>query len=153
MLYLLLKFVHVLGVVLLIGNVTITAVWKIFADKTRNVFTVKFAQKLVIEADWAFTVPGIVLIAFGGYGMAYVANIGLTTTPWLLWGQICFVLSGMMWLCILVPLQTVQYRLSKKFGEGEIPARYWRLGYLWLVWGVLATLPLLVAMYLMVTKT
>lgn len=150
--YSFLKFVHLVGVVTLIGNVTITAVWKIFADKTRNVFTVKFAQKLVIDADWAFTVPGIVLIMVGGYGMTSVANIALTTTRWLFWGQICFALSGAMWLCILVPLQTIQYRLCKTFEATELPQRYWQLGQLWLIWGVLATLPLLVAMYLMVAK-
>ena len=60
--YQMLKFLHVLGVILLIGNVTITAFWKVFADRSNDPLVIAEAQRIVILADWFFTLAGIVLI-------------------------------------------------------------------------------------------
>ena len=53
--YPVLKFLHVLGVILLVGNVTVTAVWKVFADRTHNAVVVAFGQRLVTITDWFLT--------------------------------------------------------------------------------------------------
>jgi uncharacterized membrane protein len=152
-LYSSLKFLHVLGAVLLIGNVTVTAVWKVFADRTRNAATVAYAQRLVTYTDWAFTGGGILLLMVGGYGMVLHAGLSLTQSRWLLWGQIMFVASGLMWLFILVPIQITQSKMSSTFGTDQlIPDDYWRLARRWITWGVIATVPIVIALYLMVAK-
>ena len=99
------KFVHVLGVVLLVGNVTVTSVWKVFADRTGEPRTIAFAQRLVTGTDWAFTGSGIVLMIGGGYGMALGAGFALTGAGWLLWSQVMTVVSGLLWLGVLLPIQ------------------------------------------------
>jgi len=58
MTYLVMKTLHLVGVILLMGNVTVTFIWKLFADRTRNPEIVAFAQRLVGWNDWAFTVWG-----------------------------------------------------------------------------------------------
>jgi uncharacterized membrane protein len=151
--YSLLKFLHILGVVLLIGNVTVTSVWKVFADRTGSPLTVAFAQRLVTHTDWAFTLGGVLLIMVGGYGMALSSGISLWNTGWLLWGQILFALSGLIWVLVLIPIQTAQSRLAAKLSAGgEIGAAYRRLSRLWLFFGILATVPLVFALHVMVTK-
>lgn len=153
MAYLIFKFLHVLGVVLLVGNVTVTAVWKVFADRTREPRTVAFAQRLVTGTDWAFTGTGIVLTIIGGYGMLLVAGIGLAASDWLLWGQILFVASGLVWACVLLPIQIRQARMARTFENRElVPDEYWRLARGWILWGVAATVPLVGALYLMIMK-
>ena len=153
MIYSTFQFIHVLGTVLLIGNVTVTAVWKVFADRTGNPSIVAYAQRLVIYTDWAFTLGGVTLILAGGYGMAWSGKVGLLSYNWLAWGQALFVLSGAIWLCVLVPTQIQQARIARKFAPGtEIPAEYRRLNRRWIVWGVLATIPLVIAMFLMIVK-
>ena len=72
--YQVLKFLHILGVILLIGNVTITAFWKVFADRSNDPLVIAQAQRIVILADWFFTLAGILLILGGGYGMLLVAG-------------------------------------------------------------------------------
>ena len=147
------KLLHLLGVILLVGNVTVTSVWKVFAERTREPATIAFSQRLVTGTDWVFTGGGIVLMVVGGYGMVLVAGMPLLQPGWLLWSQLMFVLSGAIWAGVLLPLQVRQARMTRAFTrEGEIPARYWRLARAWIFWGVTATLPLLVAMYLMVVK-
>ena len=153
MLYWIYKFVHIIGVILLIGNVTVTSVWKVFANRTKQVAIVAFAQQLVTLTDWTLTASGIVLTIVGGYGMTWVAKMSLLRIPWLLWSQVLFLASGLIWLFILVPIQVKQARLARRFGDaGSVDAAYRRLSRRWIQWGVAATVPLIAALYLMVAK-
>ncbi len=87
------KFLHLIGVVLLVGNVTITAFWKVFADRTGDAQVVAYAQHLVTLCDWIFTLSGIVMIVAGGYGMAYVRDYHAFEDTWLILGQLLFLVS------------------------------------------------------------
>ncbi len=146
------KFLHVLGVILLIGNVTVTAVWKVFADRTRNTSIVAFGQSLVTGTDWSFTAGGILLIIVGGYGMVVTGHLDLTI-PWLAYGQIAFVVSGVIWATVLVPIQVKQARLAKVLlTDASVENEYYALSRRWLIWGVISTVPLVFAIFVMVMK-
>ena len=59
----------------------------------------------------------------------------------------------MVWLGALVPIQVLQARLARGFAsEDVVPQRYWRLSTLWSIFGALATILPLVALYFMVFK-
>lgn len=151
--YEVLKFLHLLGVVILIGNVTITAFWKVFADRTGDMRLVAHAQQAVIVADWLFTLPGIALILLGGYGMALHANLDLFGDAWLIWGQVLFLVSGAIWLGILVPTQIRQSRAARSFITGDaVHGSYVRDSRVWLIWGIAATVPLIAGLYVMIAK-
>jgi uncharacterized membrane protein len=63
------------------------------------------------------------------------------------------VVSGVIWATILIPVQIMQAKMAHVFaGTGEIPPRYWLLGRIWLVFGILATLIPLANIYWMVVK-
>ena len=64
------KSVHILGLVLMAGNVTVTALWKVFADRTSKTQIMAFAQWLVTVTDFSFTLSGGFLMVVGGYGAA-----------------------------------------------------------------------------------
>lgn len=147
------KIVHMLGIVLFLGNIIVTGVWKVAADRTKNPQVIAFAQRLVTLTDWVFTVGGVILILIGGNGMAFVAGYGLTSTSWLVWGQALFAASGAIWLAILIPVQIWQARIARRFENGtEIPPLYWRLNRQWYIWGTLATVIPLANLYVMVAK-
>jgi uncharacterized membrane protein len=147
------KFLHILGVVLLIGNVTITAFWKVFADRTGDAQVVAYAQYLVTLCDWFFTLPGIVLISVGGYGMALARDFHILGDAWLIWGQLLFLVSGLIWLFLLIPIQIRQAKQARISAEsGTVPEAYWRDARIWLIWGIIATIPLVGAIYVMIAK-
>ncbi|MDO9707275.1 DUF2269 family protein [Paracraurococcus lichenis] len=147
------KLLHLLGVVLLIGNVTVTSIWKLYADRTRDVRIIRFAQRLVTITDWFFTFWGIVLLVVGGFGAAGLAGMDPLRDGWLVWSEVQFLLAGLVWLGLLVPIQIRQARLARGFEEGvPIPVEYWRLGRRWIAWGLVATVPLVGAMWSMIAK-
>lgn len=147
------KFAHILGIILLLGNITVTAVWKVFADRTRNASIVSFGQRMVTGTDFGLTVPGIVLTIVGGYGAMYEARYDFPGPDWLLWSQLSFIAAGIIWLGLLIPIQVKQARMAHAFaGAAEVPEEYRRLARLWLFWGLIATVPLISALYFMIEK-
>lgn len=151
--YAALKTLHILGVVLLVGNVTVSAVWKVFADRSGDVRLVTFSQRLIAITDWSLTLGGILLIIGGGYGMLYVSGASPFDTSWLVYGQILFAGSGAIWLGVLVPAQIRLGREARKLSEPDGVTRAYRAGSrLWLFWGVVATIPLVAAIYIMTAK-
>lgn len=153
MLYALLKTVHLFGVVLLVGNVIVTLVWKLGADRTGEPSVIAFGQRLVTLTDWWFTLGGAALILIGGYGAAWVAGLDPFGVHWLVWGQIPFGFSGLLWALILIPAQIRQARQATRFeATGVIPTDYWRDARRWTWWGILAIVPLLGAIWIMIAK-
>ncbi len=150
MLYDVAKFLHVTGVVMLMGNITVTAIWKFFADRDGRPEVLGFAQKLVTYTDWSMTVWGVVLTMAGGYFMAFSGGFALGE-GWLLWSQILFVAAGLIWLLAIVPIQMKQARLARAFGR-DVGEEYRRLSRAWLGWGLVSTVPLVAATWLMVVK-
>lgn len=147
------KFLHYLGVILLAGNITVTAVWKVFADRNGDWRLVAFGQRMVTGTDFGLTIPGIILTMVGGYGSLWVMGYSLHEPAWLLWSQIMFVLAGIIWLFILVPIQIEQARIARGFTEVEgITDEYRSLSRRWITWGLISTIPLTAVLWLMVAK-
>jgi uncharacterized membrane protein len=152
-LYQALVYTHILGVILLAGNITITAFWKVLADMTKDAKLIAFANRGVIIADWIFTLSGIVLTLVGGIGASVMGQWPLFEVSWLSWSLFWFVVAGLLWMIFLVPLQIRQMRAAKIFAEsGVIPDSYWRDASKWITIGLIATVPLLIILYLMVVK-
>ena len=71
------KVIHLLGVILFLGNIIVTGVWKVLADRTGEPRIIGYAQRLVTVTDWIFTAGGVALILIGAYGMAAVGHLDL----------------------------------------------------------------------------
>jgi uncharacterized membrane protein len=150
--YLVWKFLHITGVVMLMGNITVTAIWKFFADRDGRATVLAFAQRLITYTDWSMTVWGVVLTMAGGYGMALAGQFALFS-GWMLWAQACFIAAGLIWLTRIVPIQIKAARLARGFAEGgAVPAEYHALSRQWIIWGLISTLPLLAALWLMIAR-
>jgi uncharacterized membrane protein len=59
--------------------------------------------------------------------------------------------SGLIWLCVLVPIQLKQRTLLKN--STTLSDDYWRLSRIWQIAGAIATVLPLPIVYLMVTKS
>ena len=151
--YLFAKSIHVLGVILLLGNIVVTAWWKAMANRSGEPCIIAFAQRQVTLTDFLFTLPGAVLIVASGDYIGYVLLTDSWEIRWLTWGRLLFMVSGLIWLAILVPVQIKQARMALLFQEnGEIPSAYWCLNRYWFGFGTLAVLLPMANLYWMVFK-
>lgn len=147
------RVVHLAGVVVFLGNVTVTALWKALADRTRHPATVAFAQRLVTLTDWVFTAGGVAVILVSGYAMAWLSGWGDLSPGWLRWGVGLFILSGLAWGLVLIPIQIIQARMARAFDPDQpIARRYWRLSRIWLWVGIAALVPPYLTIWVMVAK-
>ena len=151
--YLFLKGLHIFGVILLLGNIIVTAWWKIMADRTRDPRVIAFAQRQVTLTDWVFTAPGALITVVAGDTMAYGFMSSTWTIRWLVWGRLLFITSGIVWATVLIPTQIRQARIARSFSATEpIPEEYWRLSRRWQYFGAVAVALPLVNIYWMVFK-
>lgn len=144
---------HVLAGVLFLGNIIVTFVWKLYADRTANLPLMRFGAKLVIDTDRIFTAPMASLLVASGFALAHIRGYALLDTPWLLAALVLFVLSGLVWVIWLVPNQKRQKTLLEKAtdvaaisGEHAVLRRQWNL------YGTLSTLFALGAFLMMFIK-
>jgi len=148
-----LVFLHVLGAVLFLGNIVVTAMWMAMAKRTRDANAINFACRAVIRADWMFTLPGIIMILvpgllimqpFGGMGAASWIDMSLTL----------FLASGIIWGAALIPLQKRMAELTREASELHMALsdRFYVVYRRWAMWGGIATILPFIALYLMVTK-
>ena len=144
---------HLIGVLLMVGNIITAAFWKVRADLTRNPLVIHHAVKNVMTADYFFTIPGLVLIIISGAVMAGQFGVSLVGLNWLTLSLILLLITGFIWLAILIPLQLRMIRYSAdSVKTGVISAEYRRASRQWAIYGVAATFLPIVILYLMVMK-
>jgi uncharacterized membrane protein len=131
--YLILKLVHLFGVVLFLGNITIGVFWKRYADRSRNPAIMAYTIDAIIQADRVFTIPGILILLAGGIGTAIVGRIPMLSTGWILWSLIAFILAGLAF----GPLSRIQRQLSTAAHNANLE-EYERLSKGWDQWGFIA---------------
>jgi len=154
MLYLALKTLHVLAVVLFLGNIITGLFWKEHADRTRDPRIIAHALAGIIESDRLFTIPGAVLITGAGIVAGIVGDIPLLRTGWVFWGIVLFSLSGVAFGVWVAPLQRRMLNVMQAGVENSPPdwAAYQRLSRVWAFWGAVALLLPLSVLALMVLK-
>jgi uncharacterized membrane protein len=150
--YTLLKFFHIVGVILFVGNIIVTGWWKTLAARTKNPQIIAHAQRQVTLTDFIFTAGGSFLVGAMGILMVTIYQLDWNLF-WLKIGIVLFALSGVLWVVVLIPIQIKQARLAVQFVKTEeIPTIYWTLERWWLIVGTLATLLPLGTAYFMIVK-
>ena len=145
--YLIFKLIHVIAVIVFLGNITVGVFWKAWADRTNNASIIAHTMGGIIRADRIFTIPGVILILIGGLGASYAADLSILKTGWVLWGLSLFILSGIAF----GPLSRIQRRLLELAKAGDLAA-YRTVSRGWDVWGTIALVLPLVAAAIMVLK-
>ena len=147
------KTLHIFGVSLFIGNIIISAFWKVMADRSRNLSVMQFGVQLVNLTDMLFTGLGSTLLIITGHMMAQKFG-GVMNQEWIIASYILFGISGLLWIVALVPIQIKQSKLIKTLpSDAPIPKSYYKLGKIWSIIGTIAIIVSLPAIFFMVSKT
>ena len=152
--YLGLKLLHIVAVIMFLGNITTGLFWHAHAARTRDPRLLGHTMDGIIRSDRFFTIPGVVVIIVGGLGSAIVGGYPILGTSWILWSLVLFAVSGLVFVTRVAPLQVrlrdfAQAAVDR--GSFDWPA-YRRLAQAWERWGAVALLTPLAALVLMVLK-
>ncbi len=152
--YLLLKMIHILSSVLLVGTGFGSAFYLFFIHRTRNLAAIAAVGKLVVRADFWFTTPTIFIQPISGFGMLYLAGYSMSTLPaWISWTLVLYLLAGACWLPV-VWLQIKMANMAQQClqQQNTLPEQYWRYAKYWEWLGYPAFMAMLAVYYLMVFK-
>jgi uncharacterized membrane protein len=103
--YLWMKLLHVVAVVLFLGNITTGLFWHQHAARTRNPRLLAHTVEGIIRSDRLFTMPGVIAIIVTGIVAAIVGGFPILGTGWIYWTLILFGASGLMFMFAVAPLQ------------------------------------------------
>jgi uncharacterized membrane protein len=153
MLYLLLKSLHIVSVVLFLGNIITGVFWKAHADRSGDLRARAQALDGIIASDRWFTLPGVFAIIITGVSIALLAGIPILGTPWILWSIVLFTISGAAFGAFVGPLQKKLLSNVRAGIDGHWdPQAYESLSRRWMIWGAVSTGAPLLAVFLMVLK-
>lgn len=150
--YLIVKWLHVLSSVVLVGTGLGSAFYMFFGNRSSSVAAQAVISRLVVRADWWFTTPAGIFQPLSGLWLAHEAGWPLST-PWLAAALVLYAVAGACWL----PVVWLQIRMARMAQESvrtghALPPDYRRHQRWWEALGYPAFTVMLVIFYLMVAK-
>ncbi|MCE1181430.1 MAG: DUF2269 domain-containing protein [Rhodocyclales bacterium] len=150
--YLLIKTLHILSSVLMVGTGFGSAYYLFFTNRHGSPASIAAVARLVVRADWWFTTPAVIFQPLSGLWLAHTAGWPWDT-PWIAASLALYAIAGLCWLPV-VWLQIDMARLAKNAAENKqpLPARYHQHARHWEWLGYPAFLAMLAVYFLMVFK-
>lgn len=148
------KLIHIVAVILFLGNIVTGLFWKRHADRTNDPRIMANAFDGIIRSDRWFTIPGTIAIVAAGLGTAIVGQIPILRTGWIFWAIVLFTISGLIFGFRVAPLQVKLAALARLGAEtGQFDrVRYHAWSRVWEFWGLVALVTPALAVVLMVIK-
>jgi uncharacterized membrane protein len=150
--FLLLKTVHILSAIVLLGTGFGTAFHLWATHRRGDVRAIASAARNTVLADWLFIatsgvmqpVTGIALARAGGYDLA---------ASWLLAAYALYALAGICWLAVVwLQLRVAAISAACAKENARLPPAYFRAMRIWFMLGWPGFLGLILVVWLMVAK-
>jgi uncharacterized membrane protein len=112
---------HLVGMVLLMGNALSGAVWLALADASRSLRRLQFSLAAINRLDVWITAPASMLLVVNGAALAGIHG-GVFKPLWLQWGVGLFGAAGVLWGSLLVPMQLrLEHACRQVAGSDDVP--------------------------------
>lgn len=147
-----LKWLHILGAIVLIGTGAGIAFFMVMAQRTGNVIVIAHTASIVVIADWLFTASAAIIQPITGTLLAWENGWELSE-PWILWAIGLYVFVGVFWLPVIWIQHKLRHLAQEALAAGEpLSAQYYRLFRIWLACGFPAFFAILGIFWLMVSR-
>jgi uncharacterized membrane protein len=152
MLYLALKYLHIMGAAVLIGTGAGIAFFMLAAHLDGKPVVIAGVARIVVIADFIFTATAVVVQPITGVWLALHAGYPLSE-GWIAWSIVLYIFIGALWL----PVVWMQMRLRDLAAEAAatgtpLPDRYHLIFWNWCAFGVPAFAAIAIILWLMVAK-
>ena len=151
-LYFLLKYLHVLGAIIILGTGTGIAFFMLMAHRTDNAEFIARTASVVVIADAIFTLSAVILQPVTG-GLLMMLSATSITERWILASLGLYVFAGLFWIPVVF-MQIEMRNLARKAAEQQaaLPERYFVLFRRWFAFGFPGFGATMAILWLMIAK-
>ena len=145
--YLVWKLLHIVGAMMMLGNVVVTGAWAAILWRHRETGTPRQMARGILWTDLVFTLGGGALLVIAGIEMIRLHQLPWREMGWLLHGIELLALATLVWVVVLLPDQ-----LRMEEHADKDPERFARCFRRWTIVGWVDKALLVAALVLMVLR-
>jgi uncharacterized membrane protein len=152
MLYLVVKYLHVIGAAVLLGTGAGIAFFMLIAHLRGDPRVIAGVAGIVVLADFIFTATAVVVQPVTGAWLAWNSGYSLWD-GWLAWSIALYILTGMFWLPVVWMQMRMRMLAVDAVARGvPLPPAYHRLFWTWFAFGFPAFGAVAAVFWLMIAK-
>jgi uncharacterized membrane protein len=151
-LYFLIKYLHVLGAIVILGTGTGIAFFMLMAHRTDNAEFIARTASVVVIADAIFTLSAVIFQPITG-GLLMMLSATSIAERWLLASLALYAVAGLFWVPVIF-IQIEMRDLARKAADqrSALPERYFVLFRRWFAFGFPGFGATMLILWLMVAK-
>jgi len=152
MTYFLLKYLHVLGGIVILGTGTGIAFFMLMAHLSGDNHHIARTARTVVLADYIFTATAVIVQPITGYLL--VREVGFALTDgWIVTSLVLYVVAGVFWLPVVWMQRRMRDLAEIAASKGaQLPAEYHRLFRFWFAFGFPGFGSVMAILWLMIAK-
>lgn len=152
MLYFAIKYVHVLGAIVILGTGAGIAFFMLMAHRTHDAAFVAKTAGVVVIADFIFTLSAVLLQPVTGGVLMWLSSTSVTE-GWLMTSLVLYAIAGAFWVPVVF-MQIEMRNLARiaVLRGTPLPARYVTLFRRWFLFGVPGFGSVMAILWLMIAK-
>ena len=150
--YFLVKYLHVLGAIVILGTGTGIAFFMLMAHRSRDAAFIARTAGVVVIADMLFTLSAVILQPLSG-GLLMALSATSLTARWLLASLVLYAAAGLFWVPVVFMQIEMRNLARQAVAHGRsLPARYFTLFRRWFLFGIPGFGSVMIILWLMIAK-
>ncbi|MGJ4940906.1 DUF2269 family protein [Bradyrhizobium sp. HKCCYLS1011] len=151
-LYFLIKYLHVLGAIVILGTGTGIAFFMLMAHRSGEPAFIARTAGVVVIADMLFTLSAVLLQPVSGGLLMWLSSTSLEE-HWLITSLVLYAIAGLFWVPVI--FMQIELRDLARKAEAEsmpLPARYFTVFRRWFLCGIPGFGSVMAILWLMIAK-
>jgi uncharacterized membrane protein len=151
-LYFLIKYLHLLGAIVILGTGTGIAFFMLMAHRSRDPVFIAATAAVVVVADMLFTLSAVILQPLTG-GVLMALSGTSFAERWLVTSLGLYVVAGLFWIpVIFMQIEMRDLARTAAARQAPLPPRYFALFRRWFVFGIPGFGSVMMILWLMIAK-
>jgi uncharacterized membrane protein len=151
-LYFIVKYLHVLGAIVILGTGSGIAFFMLMAHRSRDAAFIARTAATVVFADMLFTLTAVLLQPVTGGVLMMLSSTGLTER-WLMASLGLYAVAGLFWVPVIFMQIEMRDLAREAAARNEpLPPRYFALVRRWMLFGIPGFGSVMIIVWLMIAK-
>jgi len=151
-LYFLVKYLHVLGAIVILGTGTGIAFFMLMAHRTREAAFIERTSAVVVIADALFTLSAVILQPVTGGVLMALSSTDISER-WLATSLVLYAVAGAFWVpVVFMQIEMRDLARAAAAKDTPLPPRYHALFRRWVLFGIPGFGSVMIILYLMIAK-